>query len=1107
LVVLALGAQPALGDNGCVTKQGPVGNPFVDCSGGQIFNIVPPGQTGTYDAKDFAEAKAGKGVPPHTRDQEPLYANLVNVAPNLKAAEIGNFYKDASFMADRKRAEEPGGRVETFLAPHEGTVILRDSQFGVPHIFGKTRADTEFGSGYASAEDRLFEMDVLRHVGRAQLTSFIGPSKGNEEKDCEVASAAGYSETELEAQVKNFPTQHPDPITIEGRQTTEGQQIVSDAEAFVEGVNEYATEAAAGGGLNKVKLPAEYGLLQIPPPALGSKTAWKGTDIVATATLVQAIFATGGGNEVASALLYQSLVKRYGQEKGSKIWSDLRSQNDPGAQVSIKTPFSYEHVPATLDPNSLALPTKPHSDAYHLGNANCQSSFVGSLPEQTSFGGVSVDLTPLLGALREGPHASNELIVDGAHSATGHPIAVFGPQTGYFVPQLLHEIDLHGPGLQARGVSFAGTEVFVELGRGVDYAWSATSAGADIVDQRIEKLCNTDGTPASMTSKAYMYNGVCTPMYERTDVELGKPSAGAPEPPVLLTIQIERTIHGPVIGRTEAIDPATGKPVPVAVSSQRSTFGDELGSAPAFLDWNDPEIIHSATDFQRAAGKETGTFNWTYVDSKNVAYYMAGKLPKRNPHVNPNFPTWGTGEWEWQGFEPSDLSAADVHPRASTIPSGAGVTNGTFTEGFFTNWNNKPAPGFSAADNNFAYGPVYRVQSLSDRLKAVLSQRLATPADVVNAMEDAGSVDLDGSQLVGPITAVLSGASLTAPEQQVLNILQSWSQDAFWGSGVPGAHRRDRSGSGSYEQGNAVAIMDKLYPRLASAILGPWLSPRPNMSDADSFAQLAGLNGLNDIPRAQGSAYDGGWEGYLQRSLLQAVNPSIANGYSQVYCGGDGSGGNGSRASCQAALKNALDSTIEKLKSIYGSEDPNAWTCSRTNGGGEPGAGQADGTKCNPALDDIDYSEVGVGEVPDMPWVNRPTFQQVVQFPDGRAPGSQGEGCHEGDGGGQTGDSRSGTASFKFDADPCDDGAPENISEQDSSSGTDFHSTQTQSATYDDTAHSLTVAGLGTDKGVPVTFVMTAVDSELVPGGLFSLVLSDGYTRSGTLTSGVVKLH
>src|SRR6202022_275067 len=108
-----------------------------------------------------------------------------------------------------------------FAAPHDGTVIIRDKQFGVPHIFGVTRADTEFGSGYASAEDRLFEMDVLRHVGRAQLTSFVGPSPSNEAMDCSVAEAAGYSEAELQQQVDNFAALHPKPIAIDGTQTTE----------------------------------------------------------------------------------------------------------------------------------------------------------------------------------------------------------------------------------------------------------------------------------------------------------------------------------------------------------------------------------------------------------------------------------------------------------------------------------------------------------------------------------------------------------------------------------------------------------------------------------------------------------------------------------------------------------------------------------------------------------------------------------------------------------------------------------------------------------------------------------------------------------------------
>ena len=930
-VALPAGSRSAQAVTTCVVKQGPVGAPFTDCSLGSALNIVPPGSTGLYNTVDFAKFEAGLGSPAHTQDQAGMYANLVKAAPTVSGGDLLNYYKDASFYA----TAQPGDRVET-VPLHPGTAIIRDAAFGVPHIFGTTRYDTEFGSGYASAEDRLFMMDVLRHYGRAKLSSFLGPSPSTLAMDCGIAAVAGYSETELQQQVDQLPVLYNTPITIGGVTTTEGAQVVADGQAYVDGVNAYIQAALADPTL----LPAEYPALQIAP------VPFTVTDVVATATLVQAIFAIGGGDEVDSALLYRSLVNRYGAVQGAAIWHDLRSQNDPEARVSIPTSFPYEQVPASVDPNSRAMPlSAPTTTMCDGGPLPSPNPGLGEI----SVGGITIDLSSLLPDSH--PHASNELIVTAPHSATHHPIAVFGPQTGYFAPEILHEVDLHGPGLQARGVSFPGTEVFVELGRGVDYAWSATSASADIIDQRVERLCNVDGSPATLSSTAYVYKGTCTPMYERTDRQVAKPSAAGENPPAVVTIQVERTVHGPVIGRTTAIDPSTGAAVPVAVSTERSTWFDELGSAPAFLEWNDPDIIHGPVDFQHAAGRESGTFNWTYVDTSHVAYYMSGKLPVRNASVDPNFPSWGTGQWDWTGFVPTDLSSADVHPRIIDP-----------TSGFFTNWNNKPAPAFSAADNNFSYGPVYRVQSLSDRVAAIIAAHPASPADIVNAIEDAGTVDLDGSQLVSQVASVLSGATLTPLQSQVVGILQSWSADPFWGSSVPGAHRRDRSASGSYEQGNAVAIMDQLYPRLAHAIFDPWL-------DSSQYSVLSGLNGVNNPPGPVGSAYDGGWEGYLQRALRQAVNPAIANPYSQSYCG------SGSLAACQSALVGAVQGAIDALTAAYGTSDPSLWTCSRSN----TGAGQ-----CNPSADDIQFSAVGVGTVPGIPWVNRPTFQQVVSYPAGR---------------------------------------------------------------------------------------------------------------------------
>ncbi|TME20522.1 MAG: penicillin acylase family protein [Chloroflexi bacterium] len=909
LVLVVLPAPNVASAAVCTTVTPTVGPAYVDCAGGGVRNVLPPGENGLTNVIQFGRRQ----IPPHSQDQLDMYAKLVRFAPNIQATDIPSYFKSAPLGID------PGdvGAAET---PRSGTLIVRDKSFGVPHIYGADRYGTEFGAGYAAAEDRLFMMDVLRHVGRSTASAFLGPSPATLALDCSTARVAGYNEAELQQQVDLLPQRYTAPFDATH---TDGQQVQADGLAYIDGINAYIQAAL----VDPTKLPAEYPALQEVP------TPWTSTDIIAVATLVQAIFAVGGGNEVDSALLYSSLTGRYGQAKGAAMWSDFRSQNDPQAVTTLSTPFPYM-TGGTVNPAAVAMPTQsPTTDFCNGGPLPALSPGTGKI----SIGPVTVDLSPYL----QPKHASNAILVAGSHTAAGHPIAVFGPQVSYFDPEILHEEDLHGPGFNARGASFPGTDVYVELGRGADYAWSATSAGSDIIDERLEKLCNPDGSPPTLKSTSYVYNGACTPMYERTDREVAKTSAGGPNPPQVITIQIERTVHGPVVGRTYAKDPQTGSTIPVAVSYQRSTFFDELGSAPAFLDWNSPDQVQSAADFMRAAAKETGTFNWFYADANDIAYYSSGKMPLRAAGVDPNFPSWGTGQWEWSGVLQADGSASDPHPHAVNPASG-----------FLANWNNKPAPQWSAADSNFAYGPVYRSQSLSDRVAALVTRGGIQPVDMVNAMGDAGSVDLDGSQLVSQVRAVLQapGAPLTSEQSAVLTLLGNWYSG--------GSHRRAVADPNAYDMGNAVAVMDAFYPRLAHAVFDPWLN-------STQFDRLAGLNPLNDPPGAKGSAYDGGWEGYLQRSLRQAVNPTGGTNYSQSYCG------SGKLQDCRQAVRAALQGAIDQLTAAYGSSDPAAWTCRRSNSA----SGQ-----CNPARDDIVFAPVGVGSAPNIPWVNRPTWQQVVQY-------------------------------------------------------------------------------------------------------------------------------
>jgi hypothetical protein len=84
-------------------------------------------------------------------------------------------------------------------SPEPGVTIERDKQFGVPHIYGDTRAELMFGIGYATAEDRLFFIDALRHAGAGDLASFAGGS--NVPMDESVWAATPYTQHDLVNQV------------------------------------------------------------------------------------------------------------------------------------------------------------------------------------------------------------------------------------------------------------------------------------------------------------------------------------------------------------------------------------------------------------------------------------------------------------------------------------------------------------------------------------------------------------------------------------------------------------------------------------------------------------------------------------------------------------------------------------------------------------------------------------------------------------------------------------------------------------------------------------------------------------------------------------------
>ena len=191
--------------------------PYGTNDAGGFRNVLPPGTAGVDNALQLAEFEASGTRPPHWDDQLPLYNDLLYAAPTLTHDDIAKYFKDATFGVK-------DGDVESTISPRPGVTIVRDEDYGVPRIYGDTDEDVEFGAGYAAAQDRLFFIDVLRHTGRAQLSSFVGGAAGNRAMDRDQWSIAPYTEADLQKQIDDAPKLYGEL----------GTELVARLKAFVD---------------------------------------------------------------------------------------------------------------------------------------------------------------------------------------------------------------------------------------------------------------------------------------------------------------------------------------------------------------------------------------------------------------------------------------------------------------------------------------------------------------------------------------------------------------------------------------------------------------------------------------------------------------------------------------------------------------------------------------------------------------------------------------------------------------------------------------------------------------------------------------------------------
>lgn len=863
-MILALG----LAAPGAARAQAP--GPLSVPALGQFHSVLAGGEGQTINALDLAAYESPSStIPSSFTNQQPLYVGVMPHAASLTAGDLNTFYKPTDF------GSLPGG-TGTTSTPRPGVQVIRDSKFGMAHIYGATRHDVMFGAGYATAEERLFLMDALRRTAKGTLAGLVGASAAS--GDASQLTDQDFSDQELTAQFDSLPQ----------RLGPEGGRAHQDILDYIDGINQRISED----NLDPTKLPAEY-------PALGVRPSpWSASDTAAMAVLLVTQFTVSNGSEEVGAYLQQAFRRRFGPRYAS-IYADLREAQDPEAYTVAKRTFNSDQ-PGRVRPGLNVTPDfgsiKPRNPEIVGPDAAKSAAARAAAPEWVR----SVE------SLRKAlpPVESNAVMVAGRLSADHKPLAAMGPQVGYYSPQIFSEYELHGGGIDVEGVSFPGASPFPLIGHGIDFAWSGTSANGDNQDTFVETLCNADGSPASTASTSYRYRGRCTPFVSRdqsltTPLSPTDPSSS----PQTITYRTLRSVHGPVFAY------ATVGGRPVALAKAKGVDFHELDAVVPFMRLAENQPT-DARSFQATMGLFPGTENWFYSDDRHVAFQQSGRYPRHPAGSDVDLPWRGDGPGDWQGFDPATYTF-------STIPASHRPQALDPPDGFIISWNNKEAPGWRKGPSEWQDGPVHHAMLLEHRLRAELASHGGRTdlTGLTRAVNLAATTDQRPEEDYPWMRRVIGRGN---PDQErMLALLDDWQR--------AGGQRLAPEGSNVYDHSAAVALMDAWWPLAVRAMFQPALGKELFDTVESRVLSLSGFGWA--------------WGSQVQKDLRSVLGRPERGRYSRAYCGGPLREPIRRRRlarvrrKCRARLLASLDQAVAAVRAKRG-PDPSAWkvpaTCPKT---------------------------------------------------------------------------------------------------------------------------------------------------------------------------------
>ncbi len=510
--------------------------------------------------------------------------------------------------------------------------VLRD-QWGVNHIYAKNQHDLFFAQGYCAAKDRLFQFEIWRRQATGTVAEILGPR----ELKRDIGTRLFLFRGDMKKELNHY---HP-----------QGEEIIN---AYIDGVNGYIDEVLQ----HPEQLPAEFELLHIrpgkwTPEVVISRHQGLLGNITEELNIGRAV-AKAGESKVKELMWFHPkdpLLKLDSAINGDLLFKDILE-----LYTAYRKEVVFEQGDIKKDNND--------PDAV-MNNLNKQLPHSYNAP------------------FEHGVEGSNNWIVSGNRTASGHAMLANDPHRKIAVPSLRYMVHLVAPGWNVTG---GGEPEIpgVSIGHNEEGSWGLT-----IYETDGEDLYVYDLNPSNL--KQYRYKGNWITMKE---VQETIPVKNADAQKVTLRY----TLHGPVT----FIDSVHHKAYAVRCAWL------EPGGAPYLASlridqaktW---EAFRDACSYSHIPGE-----NMIWADKKgNIGWQAVGIIPVRK-NFSGQVPVPGDGRYEWAGYLPIKERPHLFNPSKGFFAT----ANQQVTPDNYTHWD---AVGYTWADP-FRGNRINEVLSKDDKM-------------------------------------------------------------------------------------------------------------------------------------------------------------------------------------------------------------------------------------------------------------------------------------------------------------------------------------------------------------------------------------------------------